>query len=85
MIPREAISCKHVMRIMNDFGEDVLWLPETWEDGRSEKLESKFEKGVWLGVCPRTDEAIVGTLAGFVRAGAVKRQAIEDAWKASSL
>ena len=50
-----------------------------------EKLEPKFEKGVWLGVCPRTDEGIVGTPAGIVRTGTVKRQAIEDAWKASSL
>ena len=50
-----------------------------------DKLEPKFEKGVWLGVCPRTDETIIGTPAGIVRARAVKRQAIEDAWKASSL
>ena len=40
---------------------------------------------MWLGVCPRRDEATVGTPAGIVRAGTVKRQAIEDAWKASSL
>ena len=59
-------------------------MPETWEGGRLEKLEPKFEKGIWLGVCPRTDEATVGTPAGIVRAGTVKRQAIEDAWKASS-
>ena len=84
MTPREAIGDKHVMRIMVEFRGNVLWLPETWEGGRIEKLEPKFEKGVWLGVCPRTDEAIIGTPAGVVRAGTVKRQAIEDAWKASS-
>ena len=36
-------------------------------------------------MCPRTDKAIVGTPSGIVRAGTVKRQAIEDAWKSTSL
>ena len=27
----------------------MLWLPETWESGRMEKLEPKFEQGIWLG------------------------------------
>ena len=50
-----------------------------------EKLEPKFKQGVWLGVCPRKDEAIIGASSGIVRAGTVKRQAIEDAWKSTSL
>ena len=49
------------------------------------KSSSRSSRGVWLGVCPRTDEATIVTPAGIVRAGTVKRQAIEDAWKASSL
>ena len=73
------------MRRMDEFGESLLWLLETWEGGRTERLEPKFEKRVWLGVCPRTDEAIIGTPAGVARAEAVKRQANEDACKASSL
>ena len=80
MTPREAIRGKHVMRRMAAFGKNMLWLPETWEGGRMEKLEPKFEMGVWLGVCPRTDEAIIGTPAGVMRAGTVKRQAVENAW-----
>ena len=74
---------KHALRRMAEFGEDVVWLPEKWEGGRMEKLEPKFERGVWLRVCPQTDEASIGTPAGIVRAGTVKRGAIEDAWKAS--
>ena len=50
-----------------------------------EKLEPKFEHGVWLGACPRTDEAVIGTSTGIVRAGTVKRQAVEDAWSSTSL
>ena len=40
---------------------------------------------MWLEVCPWTDEAIIGTSSGIVRAGTVKRQAIEDAWKSTIL
>ena len=50
-----------------------------------EKLEPKFEKGVWLGVCSRTDEAIIRSAGGIVRAGKVQRQAIEEAWNSTAL
>jgi hypothetical protein len=83
--PREALRGKHTLRRLAEFGENVLWLPEIWESSRMEKLESKFEKGIWLGVCPRTDEAIIGSCSGIVRAGTVKRQAIEEAWKSTSM
>ena len=61
------------------------WLPETWESGRVEQLEAKFEKGVWLGICPRTDEAIIGVGGMIVRARTVKRQTIEEARSAEDL
>ncbi len=83
--PREALRGKHTLRRLAEFGENVLWLPETWESGRMEKLEPQFEPGIWLGVCLRTDEAIVRASSGIVRAGMVKRQTIEDAWKSTSL
>ena len=85
MTPREAIRRKHTLRRMAEFGESVLWLPEAWESGRMEKLEPRFEHGIWPGVCPRTDEAVIGTSTGIVRARTVKRHAIEDAWKSTSL
>ena len=50
-----------------------------------EKLEPKFEQVIWLGVCSCTDEAIIGTSGGIVCAGTVKRQAIEEAWKSTTL
>ena len=36
-------------------------------------------------MCPRTDEAVIGASTGVVRAGTVKRHAIEDAWSSTSL
>ena len=79
LTPREALRGKHTLRRLADFGENMLCLPETWNSGRMEKLEPKFEQGIWLVVRPRTDEAIIGTSGGTVRAGTVKRQAIEEA------
>ena len=76
---------KNTLRRMAEFGESVLRRPDTWEGGRMEKLEPHFGHGIWLGVCPRTDEAIIGTSTGIVRPGTVKRQRIEDAWKSTSL
>ena len=52
LTPREAIRGKHKLRRLAEFGAHVLWLPETWQSGRMEKLEPKFEQGVRLGVCP---------------------------------
>ena len=49
------------------------------------EVGAQFEHGIWLGVCPRPDEAIIGASTGIVRVGTVKRQAIEDAWKSTSL
>ena len=83
--PRQALRGKHTLRRLAEFGENVLWLPETWESGRTEKLEPKLEKGIWLGVCLPTDEAIIGSSIGIVRARTVKRQAIEEAWNSTSL
>ena len=54
---------------MVEIGKNVLWLPETWEGGRLKKLEPKFGRGVWLAVCSRADEAIIGTPAGIAQAG----------------
>ena len=85
LTPREALWGKHTLRRLAEFGKNVLWLAETWESGRMEKLEPKFEQGIWLGVCSRTEEAIIGSTKGIVRAGTAKRQAIEEAWKSTSL
>ena len=74
LTPREVIRGKHTLRIMAEFGVNVLLAPGTWESGRVEKLEPKFEQGVWLGACPITDEGIIGASSGIVHAGTVKRQ-----------
>ena len=85
LAPREAIRGNHKLRRMPEFRENVLLLSENRQSGRMGKLEPKFEQGIWLGVCPRPDEAIIGFVSGIVRAGTVKRQAIDDAWSSIKL
>ena len=52
--PREALRGKHThtLRSLAEFGENVLRLPQTWESGRMEKLEPKFEKGHMVRCVP---------------------------------
>ena len=49
LTPREALRGKRTLRRLAEFGEHVLWLPDTWEIGRMEKLEPKVEQVIWLG------------------------------------
>ena len=73
------------MRPMAEFGESVWYLPEFWPDGKIRQMEPKFFAGIWLGVCPRTDEALIGTKEGLVRANTVKRKPLETAFVADEL
>ena len=83
--PRESIRGKHRMRPMAEFGESVYYLPEFWPDGKIRQMEPKFFSGLWLGACPRTDEALIGTDKGLVRANTVKRKPIESAFVADEV
>ena len=39
-----------------------------------QKLESDWLEGVWIGHCDRSNEAILGTAEGVVRAWAIRRR-----------
>ena len=73
------------MRPMSEFGESVWYLPEFWPDGKIRQMEPKFFAGICLGVCPRTDEALISTRDGLVRASTVKRKPPETAFVADEL
>ena len=48
-------------------------------------MEPKLFTGIWLGICPRTDEALVSTKEGLVRASTVKRTPLEKAFVAEEV
>ena len=59
--PIEIIKGQHQPRKMADFGECVLYLPANDNKDNTHKAGEKFSEGVWLGLNPRTGEAIIGT------------------------
>ena len=64
-----------------EFGETVLYL-KMGTKGR-DKLDSRWETGIWMGVKDETGECIIGTSEGTVKARDFKRIADNSArWSA---
>ena len=63
------------------FGEKVMY--RILDNAhRVDKHEGRWETGIWLGVIPRTDEDLIGTPLGVVKAAAVKRLGEKSRWDA---
>ena len=62
------------------FGERVWFKQIRDSKERPNKLESERKDGIWLGHSRNTNETIVGTSEGVVRAYAIKRQDVESRW-----
>ena len=64
------------------FGEKVYYR-KLDQDGK--KLESDWEQGVWLGHARVSNEVLIGTRNGVVRAWAIKRVPEEERWSADEI
>ncbi len=62
------------------FGEKVWHKELRAGKERKNKFESEWEEGVWMGHCRESNEAIMGTKAGVIRACAIKRQPVDNKW-----
>ena len=62
------------------FGKKVWYKEIRPGKERANKLESEWREGLWLGHSRRSNEAVIGTRAGVVRAYAVKRMDEESRW-----
>ena len=70
---------KDFKRDVAEFGETVLYLKA--KSKGVDKLDSRWEPAVWLGVIDSTGEVLVGTEIGVVRARDIKRYAdAKDRW-----
>ena len=65
------------------FGEKMWYTVIMPGKERANKLEGEWREGHWLGHSRRSNEAIIGTHEGVVRAYAVKRMDEESRWVAS--
>lgn len=64
------------------FGEKVWYKELRANKERRDKFESEWREGIWLGHSRGSNEAIIGTQEGAVKAYAVKRQDEDHRWDA---
>ena len=75
---------KDFKREVAEFGEQVLYL-KMGTKGKN-KLDSRWERGIWLGVKDSTGEIIVGTPEGVVKARDFKHLTTpSDRWSATAV
>ena len=55
------------------FGERILYMPLRSRKQTKEKLEMKLQYGHFIGISMRTDELLIGTSDGVVKARTIKR------------
>ena len=60
-------------------------MPLKLSNAERPNMDEKMMEGVWLGLRPKSDEDIIGTPCGVVRARAVKRLAPAQQWGAQLL
>ena len=67
------------------FGEKVWYKEIRATKERKDKFESEWREGVWLGHRRNSNEHVIGTRSGAVRAYAIKRKDAAHRWDASLL
>ena len=60
-------------------------MPLKTERLRMSKGDAKLREGIWLGVKSRSDEAIIGTDQGAVKARTIRRLPKEQRWDAEAI
>lgn len=65
---------------MIPFGEKVWYKQLKEQGGKKDKFKSDWSEGVWLGHTSSSNEVLVGTVEGVVRAYAYKRMDEEQRW-----
>ena len=62
------------------FGERVWYRELRQTKDRQDKMESEWRQGLWLGHARNSNEHLVGTREGVVKAYAIKRQPEDQRW-----
>ena len=62
------------------FGEKVWYKELRTGKARKNKFDSEWQEGIWVGHHRESNEAIIGTTGGFVRAYAIKRRSENERW-----
>ncbi|MDA8582760.1 hypothetical protein N9L68_00975 [bacterium] len=62
------------------FGEAVLYKELKSSGGPSNKLQSTWHDGIWLGQADKSNESLIGTEGGVIRSWAVRRKPDSERW-----
>ena len=79
------VTGKNSKRLVAIFGEKVLYMPLKTERLRMSKGDAKLREDIVLGVKSRSDEAIIGTDQGAVKARKITRPPKEQRWDADAI
>ena len=64
---------------MAEFGE-LVWYRPVDKNRDKNKVEARWEKGIWLGISRESNETLIGTSSGVIRCYAIKRMPAEEKW-----
>ena len=78
--PYERIKGTRCKMEVVPFGEVVCYKELSDGSNKENKLECKWQEGIWLGHAARTTETIIGTQEGVVKAWAIRRRPEEERW-----
>ncbi len=78
--PYYNIKGRNSRRPIAAFGERVLYMPLKLSNKKPAKLDTKKREGIWLGLRWRSDEHLVGTKDGVVKARTVRRLLDDQKW-----
>ena len=76
-----STSCPY-KHLVAAFGEKVWYKKVRNKKERTNKLETEEREAIWLGHARCSNEMLIGTRSGVVRAYTVKRKEPEDRWDA---
>ncbi len=76
----QRIKGRTCSRPMAEFGECVWYKKLQTQDDRHADMEPRWEEGIWVGINPRTNEVLIGTPSGVIRAKAIRRRTKDERW-----
>ena len=73
--PVQEVSGSRPARAIAQFGENIMYMPAQTAAGKPPKLYDRYRDGMFLGMRLRSDEILIGTAQGVVKARSVCRHA----------
>ena len=68
-----------------EFGGKIMYMPSKNTSKSAPKVDPKFHDGIWLGLRMKSDESIIGTPNGVIKAKTVRRLPEDQRWSAEEV